>query len=154
MTATAMNNDISTDLARQTFCRHVLQWCEQGVSNVKVRVNTTDDGPQSVWFYGRVEGQWLKLAESVEGPEFARLIAEELERLATSPHASECQVRRKAYRDRVEFEIKFHHDKIVAHAGKQLGSYLNGILFGEHHATPNPRRRVIRRGPKTQVARF
>ena len=154
MTATAMTNDISTDRARQTFCRHVLQWCEQGVSNVKVRVNTTANGPQSVWFYGRVEGQWLKLAETVEGSEFARPIAEELERLATSPHASECQVRRKADRDRVEFEIKFHHGKIVAHAGKQLCSYLNGILFGEHHETLNPRRRMIRRGPKVQVARF
>lgn len=154
MATKAKTADISTDRARQTLCQHILQWCEQGVSNVKVRVNTLEKEPQAVWFYGRVAGKWSKLEETVEGPKFARQIAAELERLAASPHEAECQVRRKTFLDRTEFEIKFHHDKIVAHEGKQLRSYLNGILFYEGHAAPAARRRGIRRGPKTQVARF
>lgn len=154
MTATAKPTSISIDRARQTLCRHILQWCEQGVSSVKVRVNTADGVPQTIWFYGRVEGEWSKLEETVEGLEFARQITDELERLASNPHSAECQVRRKVYRDRLDFEIKFHHDRIAAHSGRKLRSYLNGLLFNELHATPNERRRAIRRGPKTQVVRF
>lgn len=139
---------------RQTQCRHMQQACEQATTNVKVRVNSADGQPQAVWFYGHVDNIWLKLPETVEGPDFSRLIADELQRLAANPHSAECQVRHKSLRDRDEFEIKFHHDKIVAHQGLKLGSYLFGILFGEGHGAPTARRRGIRRGPNTQVARF
>lgn len=154
MATNAKPTSISIDRARQTLCRHILQLCEQGVSSVKVRINTAEGVPQSAWLYGRIEGEWSKLEETVEGLEFARQISEELERLAANPHTAECQVRRKEYRDRLDFEIKFHHDRIVAHSGRKLRSYLNGLLFNELHAAPNERRQSIRRGPKTQVARF
>lgn len=77
----------------------------------------------------------------------------ELERLAASPHTEECQVRRREYLDRIEFEIKFHHEKVVAYQGKQLGSYLFGILFRERHDAPDSKRQGIRRGGKPRVAR-
>ncbi len=147
------STEITTDRARRTLCRHIEQWCKQGVSNVKVRINTRNDEPEGVWFYGRVGNAWKKLPETVEGSELTLLIEIELERLATSPHTEECQVRRKEFLDRIEFEIKFHHDKIVAHQGKQLGSYLFGILYHERHAAPDSRRQGIRRGPKPQIAR-
>ena len=150
---TLQATEITTDRARRTLCRHIEQLCEQGVSNVKVRVNRRNDEPVGVWFYGRAGNAWKKLPETVDGSEFALLIAMELERLATSPHTEECQVRCKEFLDRIEFEIKFHHDKIVAHQGKQLGSYLSGILFHERHEAPDSRRQGIRRGPKPQIAR-
>ena len=145
--------EVTTDSARRTLCRHIEQWCEQGVSNVKVRVNRRNEIPEAVWFYGRAGNAWKKLPETVDGSEFALLIAMELERLATSPHTEECHVRCKEFLDRIEFEIKFHHDKIVAHQGKQLGSYLFGILFHDRHDAPDSRRQGIRRGPKPQIAR-
>lgn len=145
--------EITTDRARRTLCRFVEQWCEQGVSNVKVRVNTKNEEPKGVWFYGRVGNAWKKLPETVEGSEFALLIVVDLERLAVSPHTEECQVRRKEHLDRIEFEIKFHAEKIVAHQGKQLGSYLFGILFRERHDAPDSKRQGIRQGGKSRVAR-
>lgn len=154
MTAIAKPTSISIDRARQILCRHILQLCEQGASTVRVRITTAGGVPQSAWFYGRIAGEWSKLEETVEGLEFVQQITEELERLAANPHSAECQVRRKEYRDRLDFEIKFHHDRVVAHSGRKLRSYLTGLLFNELHATPNERRQSIRRGPKAQVARF
>ena len=145
--------EITTDRARRTLCHHIEQWCEQGMSNVKVRINTRNEEPESAWFYGRVENGWKKESGNVEGSELAQLIQIELERLASSPHSKECQVRRKKFLDRIEFEIKFHHDKIVAHQGEQLGSYLFGVLFRERHAAPDSRRQGIRRGGMPKVAR-
>jgi hypothetical protein len=145
--------DITMDRARRALCLFVEQWCEQGVSNVKVRVNTKNEEPEGVWFYGRVGNTWKKLPETVESSELALLIAMELERIAVSPHTEECQIRRKEYLDRIEFEIKFHSEKIVAHQGKQLGSYLFGILFRERHDAPDSKRQGIRRGGKSRVAR-
>lgn len=146
--------EITVDHARRTLCRFIEQWCEQGVSNIKVRINTKNDEPAAVWFYGRVDNSWKKLPETVEGSVFSLLIDAELERLASSPHTEECQVRRKGFLDRSEFEIKFHHDKIVAHQGKQLGSYLFGVLFCERHEAPDSKRQGIRRGGKLRVARI
>lgn len=151
--ATLSPTPITAERARQTLCRFVEQWCERGVSNVKVRVNTKNEEPEDVWFYGRVGNVWEKLPETVEGSEFALLISMDLERLTASPHTEECQVRRKQYLDRIEFEIKFHHDDIVAHQGKQLSSYLFGILFRERHDTPDAKRQGIRRGGKSRIAR-
>lgn len=151
--ASSQSTEVSIDRARQTLCRHIEQWCEQGVSNVRVRVNTKLSEAEGVWFYGHVENKWLKLEETVASPEFAGLITEELERLATSPNSKECQVRRKVFGDRLEFEIKFHHDEIVAHQGKKLGSYLYGILFQDRHAAPDAHRQGIRRGPRQQAVR-
>lgn len=145
--------NVTSDHARRTLCQLVEKWCEQGVSNVKVRVNTKNDEPEGVWFYGRVGNAWKKLEETVESSEFARLMAIELERLAVSPHTEECQVRRKESLDRIEFEIKFHQEKIAAHQGKQLGSYLFGIIFRERHDKPDSNRQGIRRGGKTRIAR-
>ncbi len=151
--ASTQFSEVSIDRARQTLCRHVEQWCEQGASSVRIRVNTTLGEPESVWFYGHQENKWLKAEDTIAGSEFARLIQAEMERLTANPNSAECQVRRNEFRDRLDFEIKFHHDKIIAHQGKNLGSYLYGILFREQHAPPNAKRQGIRRDPRQQAVR-
>lgn len=150
--ASTQSSEVSIDRARQTLCRHIEQWCEQGVSNVRIRINTTLGEPESVWFYGHLENNWLKSEEAIAGAEFARLIKEEMERLAANPNSEECQVRHKEFHDRLDFEIKFHHDKIIAHQGKKLGSYLYGILFHERHAAPVSSRQGIHSGPDRRSA--
>jgi hypothetical protein len=152
--ASSQSTEVSIDRARQTLCRHTEYWCEQGVSNVRIRVNTTLDEPESVWFYGHLENKWLKAEDTIAGSEFARLIHAEMERLATNPNSEECQVRRKEFRGRIDFEIKFHHDKIIAHQGKKLGSYLYGILFHERRAAPNSSRQGIHSGPRRPAVRL
>lgn len=138
--------------ARQALCDHIKKWCEQGVSNVKVRVNTSNHKPDSVWSYGRVKNAWKK-SDSVAGPEVAGFIQSELERLATSSHTEECQIRRKEFVDRTEFEIKFHHEVIVAHQGEQLNSYLFGVLFRERHEAPDSKPQGVHAGGKARVTR-
>ena len=149
--ASTQTTEISIDRARQTLCQHIERWCEQGVSSVRIRVNMALSEPESVWFYGHLENKWLKAEETIAGAEFARLIKAEMERLAANPNSEECQVRHKEFRDRLDFEIKFHHDKILAHQGKNLGSYLYGILFHERHAPPDAKRQGIRRAPRQVV---
>lgn len=151
--ASSQTTEVSIDRARQTLCQHIERWCEEEVSAVRIRVNTTLGEPESVWFYGHLQNKWLKAEEAVVGAEFTCLIKEEMERLASNPNSKECQIRHKTFRDRIEFEIKFHHDKIVAHQGKNLGSYLYGILFHERHAPPDSNRQSIRRAPR-QVVRL
>lgn len=146
MTKTTTATAAKIDRARRMLCRHVQQWCEQGVNNVQVRVNLADQQPQGIWFYGHSDNEWIKLPETIEGPELAGLIADELERLATTPQSEECQIRKKVYRDRRTYEFKFHREDIRSHRGTKLGSYLFGILFRERHAPPDPRRQGIRRG--------
>lgn len=152
--AVAQSSEVSIDRARQTLCRHIEQWCEQGVSSVRIRVNTTLDEPESVWFYGHLENKWLKAEETIVGGEFASLIQAEMERLAANPNSEECQVRHKEFRDRHDFEIKFHHDKIIGHQGKNLGSYLYGILFHERRAAPDSSRQGIHSGPRRAGVRL
>lgn len=149
--ASSQITEISIDRARQTLCQHIERWCEQGVSSVRVRINTSLGKPESVWFYGHQENKWLKAEETLAGAEFASLIKTEMDRLAANPNSEECQVRHKNLRDRLDFEIKFHHDKIIAHQGKKLGSYLYGILFHERHAPPDSKRQGIRRAPRQVV---
>ncbi len=146
--ASSQSSEISGDRVRQTLCRHIEQWCEQGVSSVRIRVNTTLGEPESVWFYGHLENKWIKAEETIASAEFASLIKAEMERLASTPNSEECQVRHKEFRDRLDFEIKFHHDKIIEHQGKNLGSYLFGILFHERHAAPVSSRQGIHSGPR------
>ncbi len=150
----SQSSEVSIDRARQTLCRHIEQWCEQGVSSVRIRVNTTLGEPESVWFYGHLENKWLKAEDTIAGAEFAGLIKAEMDRLASNPNSEECQVRHKEFRGRLDFEIKFHHDKIIAHQGKNLGSYLYGILFHERHAAPNSSRQGIHSGPRRSAARL
>ncbi len=150
MTA-SQTTDVSIDRVRQTLCQHIERWCEQAVSSVRIRVNTALGEPESVWFYGHLQNKWLKAEDGVAGAEFSRLIKLEMERLATNPNSEECQIRDKEFRDRVDFEIKFRHDKILAHQGKNLGSYLYGILFHERHAPPDSKRQGIRRAPRQVV---
>lgn len=149
----SQSSGVSVERARQTLCRHIEQLCEQGMSNVRVRVYMSPCETESVWFYGRQKNKWLKLEETVNGADFAREIVEDLERLAASPNSEECQVRRKEFRDRLDFELKFDHEDILAHQGKNLGSYLSGILFRPRHASPRPRREAIRRGTRRPALR-
>ena len=149
--ASSKTTEVSIDRARQTLCQHIERWCGQEVSTVRIRVNTTLGEPEAVWFYGHLKNKWVKAEETVAGADFARLIKAEMERLATNPNSEECQVRHKNFRDRIDFEIKFHHDKILAHQGKNLGSYLYGILFHERHAPPDSKRQGIRRAPRQTV---
>lgn len=151
--ATTLPSEVSVDRARQALCRHVEHWCEQGVSSVRIRVNTELNDMESVWFYGRLGNRWIKAEDVITGSEFASLIKADLERLASSPYLDECQIRRKEFRDRLDFEIKFHHNRIMEHQGKTLGSFLYGILFHARHAAPGSRRQAIRRGPKRPAAR-
>lgn len=146
--ASTQTFEVSIDTARKAMCNHIERWCEQGVSTVRIRVNTKLGEPETVWFYGHQENKWLKAEETIAGAEFAGLIKAEMERLAASPNSAECQVRHKNLRDRLDYEIKFHHDKIIAHQGKKLGSYLYGILFHERHAPPDAKRQGIRRAPR------
>lgn len=140
------------DGARHAMCRHIQRWCEQGATNVKVRVNIAEDNPEAVWFYGHVNNKWVKLPETIDDSESAELIADELHRLAATPQSAEFQIRRKTAGDRVEFELKFPHDDIVSHQGKKFGSYLFGLLFHERRAPPNSLRQGVRRGPgKSQM---
>lgn len=151
--ASTQTTEVSIDRARQTLCQHIERWCEQGVSSVRIRVNTALGEPESVWFYGHKENKWLKADDVVSGAEFAGLIKAEMERLAANPNSEECQVRHKEYGDRLDFEIKFHHDKIVGHQGNNLGSYLYGILFHERRAAPVSSRQGIHSGPRRSAAR-
>lgn len=150
--AATRRKEITVDEARRVLCHHIELWCGQNVSHVKVRVNVTEKKPSSVWYYGRIDNKWSKLPETTEGTGYARLIAEELERLSSTVHSKECDVRRKKLADRVEYEIHFHPDDIAGHEGAKLGSYLFGVLFYERHAAPNTVRQRARRGAGGQVA--
>ena len=142
------------DEARRELCRLVVEACEQGAVNVKVRVNLDADGqPAAVWVYGHLENAWRKLTTTIGDRQVAAAIAGELDRLASAPHADECSLRRQEVADRIEVEIKFHRDAIDSHRGENLGSYLFGILFYENKSDQQSRRKTIRRGPQAYTAK-
>jgi hypothetical protein len=128
--ALSHTTEMTTDYARQALCQAITHSCERGASSIQVRINTSPDAPQDVSLFDRVDGDWKK-AETIVGAEFAESIQNELERLAACPHSDESQVRRKNFSDRAEFDLKFHHDKVLAHRGANLYSYLFGVLFRE-----------------------
>ncbi len=141
------------DNARRELCRLIVQSCEQGASNFKVRVNLGDEKPTAVWVYGHIDNVWQKLTTTICDDQVAAAIAGELKRLASAPHADECSLRRQEFADRIEVEIKFHREAIDSHRGENLESYLFGILFYEQNAAQQSRRKSIRRGPNRNVAK-
>lgn len=143
----------AVDQARQELCRLIVDGCEQGASNIKVRVNLKDGQPAAVWGYAHLDDQWQKLATSIGDPPIAAAVAEELNRLASAAHADQWSFRRQEFADRIEAEIKFHREVIDSHRGDNFESYLFGVLFYEPKAAKQSRRSSIRRGPKAHVAR-
>lgn len=139
--------------ARQMLCEALAKWCEDGVNTVKVRVNLQADQPESVWVYGHQDNQWQKQDLSIETNDDVVAIYADMERLAKSPFTEECQTRRKELGDRVEFELRFHGERLAEHQGQQLTSYLYGILFIERHDAPDPGRMTIKRGMRQRGVR-
>ena len=147
------NASPAVDQARQELCRLIVHGCDQGASNIKVRVNLGDGQPTAVWVYGHIDNEWQKLTTTIHDPQIAAAVAEELDRLASAAHADQWSLRRQEFGDRIEAEIKFHRDAIDPHRGDNFESYLFGVLFYEPKAAKHSVRNSIRRGPKAYIAK-
>lgn len=150
----SVNASSVVDHARKELCRLIIHGCEQGATNIKVRVNLGDGQPTAVWVYGHIGNEWQKLTTTIGDPEIAAAVAGELNRLASAPHTDDLSLRRLEFADRLEAEIKFHRDAIDSHRGENFESYLFGLLFYEPKAAKQSRRSSIRRGPQAHVAKY
>lgn len=153
MKDSANASSVVVDQARRELCRLIVHACEQGASNIKVRVNLSDGQPTAVWVYAHIDDQWQKLTSTIGDPQIAAAIVGELNRLASAAHADQWSLRRQEFGDRIEAEIKFHRDAIDPHRGDNFESYLFGVLFYEPKAAKHSVRNSIRRGPKAYIAK-
>ncbi|RPI87875.1 MAG: hypothetical protein EHM42_04830 [Planctomycetaceae bacterium] len=132
---------------RTLICDHFAALLNSGARQVRVRVSQPQQQPAEVWFYSHQNNEWHKSADLVRDAALAVAIDDLMERIASKPHGDEWSARRHKASDFVDTDVTFHGDKIAAHSGAGLSSFVHGLLFRDDHDSRQDRRQSLRHGP-------
>jgi hypothetical protein len=143
----------AVDEARHEICRRFAEMLNAGAYRVRVRLSERDGKGAEAWFYMHRNNAWTKAPGAVAAPSLVAAIEEEMDLLASKQHGDECSTRQNKSADWKETDVRFHRDKLEPRLGKNLESYLMGVLFRDEHASKKDRRRPILRGGRRMGAK-
>lgn len=144
---TAAETFTSTDLeeARSLLVSEIASRISHNENEVRVRIHWSGH-PDHVWFYSRLDNEWVKEPRVIDNPALAAAMNDLLQMLASRGKTDELSIRLHRKHDLADTDLQFDPEWLATHRGPHLESYVMGVLFRDPHASENDRRRSVRPG--------
>jgi hypothetical protein len=152
MTSSADETPLVDD-ARHWIAQTCSTLLNEGVYVVRVRIAEPNGDPTHASIYKHINNQWVQTPYSVDGGEMTLAVRAVGRMLASHPPTDSWQVRSCSSDDFEDIDLHFKRDPVVEHAGKNLLSWVTGILFKDTHASGQDRRRAAARGSDRRDSR-